>query len=350
MTDFLSVTPSELTSELGVILQGNKTAVQEGRHRIVANIMGPSSAGKSAIVRQVVDSLGMRFFDFRANLHEPVDLLGYPYMKNKDNDSIATRTEYAPFDWLPLDGENNEHTVILMDEVPNATPDMQAALYQPVYDFMVGGHKLSDHVSIVMCGNRLEDHGNTFDMPTPLKLRVATYVLETEIDDFIRFWFSINGNPTIGAFLRFQPTFLNNIDHDAYTSPCSRQWHILSDRLQLPTPNRFKTVQAHVGLAAARAFIAFERDIENIPDMDALIEHPMQAPVPEGALLYAVCNALVSRVSVANFKNIVRYVDRIPSEMQVMVIRDIVKTQKPLAQHEAFMDWISRNAEVGNML
>jgi len=348
MPDFLPCKPSQLAQELEINLKANSTAVKEGRHRIVSLVWGASSAGKSAIARQVIDKLGYKMYDFRANLHEPVDLLGYPYM-NKSDDKV-TRSSYAPFDWLPLDGEEDDNYVIVMDEAPNAQPDMQSALYQAVYDFMVGGHKLSDKTSIIMLGNRLQDHGNTYDMPTPLKLRVAHYELETDIDDFYRFWIGIDGDPTIGAFLRFQPQFLNEIDHEAYTSPCSRQWHILSDRLTQPTPNRFLTVQSHVGVAAARAFLAFEKDIENIPDIDELIKNPMQAPLPDGALMYAVCNALVSRVNDFNFRNVMRYIDRIPPEFQVMLVRDIIKTQPALAENAVFLEWITKNAEVGAML
>ena len=353
MSDFLTTSPSQLKQELLILMQYNAMAVARGQKRIPAMIWGPSASGKSAIVDEVIQELGYPSYDFRANLHEPTDLLGFPFVTKQEDDSNVTRptSDYAPFSWLPTGNKpENKNFVIKCEEVPNATPDMQAAMYQMTYDFMVGGHALDDTAQVILLGNRMEDHGNTYDMPEPLKLRMQHFVLESNIDDFAR-WASLNNiYPMIIAFLRWQPQYLHAIDNDAYTSPTARSWHMLSDRLSMPTPNRMLTVQAHVGIAAARAFLGFEKDFDQIPDMDELLLEPTKAAVPEGALLYAVCSSLIARVSTTNFAAVITYINRIPPDYQIVFFRDVLKVKPELAEEPPFMDWITRNADIGNIL
>ena len=311
-------------------------------------IWGASGVGKSAIVMQCIQRMKYHAIDFRANLHEPTDLLGFPYIKDQNSDN--PRSAYAPPAWLPLEGHAKPNSVILGEEMPNATADMQSAFYQATYDYAVGGAKFADDVSVIMLGNRMQDHGGTYDMPEPLKQRCAHYELVTDITDFTRYAYSADILPSIIAFLQWQPQYLHNIDHDAYTSPTPRQWELLSVRLERPTPNRLLTVQSHVGIAAARAFCAFEKDIEKIPDMDQLILNPLLAPVPDGALLYAVCSNLVHRADRNNLKPIMAYLNRIEPDFQIVTVRNIAKTKPELCALPEFMTWIEDNANSGALL
>ena len=348
--DFVQGTATEILTELINILIFNKTAVANGFRRIVAMVWGDTSTAKSSIGHEAFNLSGYNTpWDFRANLYEPPDLIGFPLVINKDSD--YPKSIHAPLARLPEKGDpgNGKPDGMIIDELPNAEKDMQSALYQLVYDFMVGNVVLPDDYSIICFGNRAQDHAGINEMPQPLKERMRHYEIVISIDSWA-VWATKNKiNPIIIAFLRMFPQYLHNIDHEQYISPTPRMWEMLSNSLTLPTPNRLLTVQSCVGLGAARAYLTFEKEAAHMPDIDELLTNPTQVNIPDGSILYAICTALAVHANKNNFSQVLKFLDRLQPEYATFVVRDAIQSKPYLADSVEFSGpggWAERNAEI----
>ena len=115
-----SLTPNGLADVLETMINVQQPAM----------VWGPPGIGKSQVAHQVSDKMEARFIDVRALLLDPVDLRGIPW-RDEDN-----RTRWAPPVFLPE--ENGHKSVVMLDELPAATPMVQAALYSLVLDREIG--------------------------------------------------------------------------------------------------------------------------------------------------------------------------------------------------------------------
>ena len=74
-------------------------------------IWGAPGVGKSQVVAQIADELGLKLTDLRAVLLDPVDLRGLPSL----GDGVA---HWCPPSFLPSDGEG----ILFLDELNAAPP------------------------------------------------------------------------------------------------------------------------------------------------------------------------------------------------------------------------------------
>lgn len=106
-------------------------------------IWGVHGIGKSSVVRQTAEELGIGFVDFRAAQLEASDLRGLP---DKGSDG---RTHFLPPADLPAAGEG----ILLLDELNRANSEVLAAAFQLVLDRRIGQYELPAGWSIVCAGN-----------------------------------------------------------------------------------------------------------------------------------------------------------------------------------------------------
>lgn len=306
-------------------------------------LWGSGGVGKSSIVRQVADEMGMALLDVRLNLKEPVDFSGVPHV-------IGDTTHWAKPDFLPQEERDGKRGILFLDEVPNAPKATQAACYGLTLDRFIGNYTLPDGWSIVLAGNRMSDRGGTIEMPAPLKNRLAHYELEPNLDDWV-VWAAKNDlEPMIIAFLRFRANLLFQFEpeHNAYPTP--RTWAMLDKRFKngISRADELYAVQSLVGEGAAGEFMTFKNTFESMPDLDEIIANPKKAEVPDDdpATMYAVAGALAAKATKKNFAAIAEYTGRIPPEFQVILIREAVTRKPELGETDTFNKWAADNANV----
>ena len=84
-------------------------------------------------------------------------------------------------------------------------------------------------------------------------------------------------------------------------------------------------VQARSAPGAAKEFSGFLRMFRELPTIDAILVNPRTEPVPENAATqYAVASALAHCASDSNFDRIRAYLDRMPTEFQVLCVGDAI--------------------------
>ena len=332
-----SIRPSLLTNELRANARAN----------IPTMVWGPPGIGKSQIAYQIADDLNAKLFELRANLFDPVDVRGG--LKVVEQEDGTYRTRYGVPEDYP-DSNYAGNVVLLVDELPNAPKATQNALLQLVLDKKIGTYTLPAGTAIIAAGNRSIDRAAVHEMPTPVKNRFAHYEIEANIDDWVAWAMQNNICPTIISFLRYRPQLLHSLDARENAFPTPRAWEMVDRKLPfmgVNTDDEFYGTASLIGDGPAGEFIAFKKSVDKMPDLDAIVRNPYNTTVPDDpSVLFAVSGALASRADNNNFAEIMKYAKRMPSEYQVVLVRDSLAKDRELMQTTAFQQWTQDNANV----
>jgi len=294
--------------------------------RVPLHIWGACGVGKSQIVAQVADDLDFEFLDVRAVQLDPVDLRGLPRIKDD-------QTQWVPPKFLPTAGKG----ILFLDELTSAPQMTQAGCYQLVLDRKLGEYVLPGGWVVIAAGNPASERGVHFSMPRPLRNRFVHLELEADLNDWCKWAVGAGVRPEIIAFLRFKPDLLHTADatSDANAWPTPRSWEMASNVLR-GIANRQKTtflsgasefeaqlLDGTVGPAAAAELIAFLRLFRQLPSIDEILLNPETALLPaETSAQIAIATALGRAMTDNSVARGLKYLDRMPTEMRVMAMRD----------------------------
>jgi hypothetical protein len=316
-------------SQLMNVLDREFVSAREGHHTPVM-VWGPPGVGKSQMIAQIAGRHAVSVIDIRLSQMEPSDLRGIPFR-------VGEFVEWAVPAILPDAERHGQTGILFLDEITSAPPSVSAAAYQLILDRRLGEYRVPDGWAIFAAGNRQGDRGVTYTMPAPLANRFSHFTLETHLDDWV-VWAYANGiDDRLIAFLRFKPELLFDFDpaHNPVAFPSPRSWEFAHRALQkfgTHSSLLIPTLQACVGDAAGVELGAFIENLDQLPDIDAIVRgEPVSVP-RETDLQYAVACALVGRALRARktpdantvFGHIIDYAGTFPQrEMGVMLISDM---------------------------
>lgn len=314
-----------------------------------AMVWGGPGIGKSDIPNQVAAEMNMSIIDFRANLFDPVDVRGIPYLAQANADSIKY-TSWAIPDVFPIAERDGERGILFIDELPTAPAATQNAFLQLLLNRKLGDYELPIGWAILCAGNRLTDSAAVYQMPSPVRNRLAHYELEPTLDDWVSWAHQHKIDTDVISFIQYRPGLLSSFDPDQYAFPTPRAWSMVSKKLQRANadPTRlFYGVASLVGDGAAGEFVAFKEIASKLPDIDAIIKDPSKYKADDNpALLYALANAVAARAEDTNMDNIMKLADKLVVEYQVVLVKGCLARNKELRQHVAIRNWITKNANV----
>ena len=314
-----------------------------------AMIWGGPGIGKSEIPEQVAQELGVPLIDFRANLFDPVDVRGVPYIKQL-KETNKRFTSWAVPDVFPIAERDGDRGILFIDELPTAPPATQNAFLQLLLTKQIGEYKLPPGWAIVCAGNRLTDAAAVYQMPSPVRNRLAHYELEPTLDDWCAWAYQNNINPDVISFIQYRPNLLSNFNADEYAFPTPRAWSMVSKKLSRSNtdPERlFFGVSSLVGDGPAGEFVAFKEIADKLPNIDELIKDPSTyKKVDNPALLYALCTAIASRAEDKLMENIMKLTKKVPVEFQVVLVKGCLAKDRQLKSHNDVRKWIVDNANV----
>ena len=312
-------------------------------------IWGGPGIGKSEIPAQIAKESGVKLLDFRAILFDPVDVRGIPYLA-KMKETVKHFTRWAVPDVFPIVDRDGEEGIFLIDELPTAPAATQNAFLQLLITREVGNYKIPDGWSIIAAGNRLTDAAAVYQMPSPVRNRLAHYELEADLGDWVEWAVSNGVDTSVVSFIRYRPNLLYNFNPEDYAFPTPRSWSYVDERLKLPKVDEeslFYGVSALVGDGAAGEYIAFRQIYTELPDIDHLIDNPHTYKVDDNpAVMYALSGALAARACDAKMENIMKVIKKLPTEFQVITVKQSLIKDKTIVQHNAVDQWISHNSTV----
>lgn len=222
---------------------------------------GRPGVGKTQIVQQLAENIGARLFDLRLTTIEPQDLRGLPYY---DHDQKKTLW-YRPED-LPDDPANP--SVLFLDELTAAAPQVQPTVYGLLQERRVGRHLLPDNVLIVAAGNTVEDGAVAYEMGTALSDRLVHLHVRASATDWLENYAVPRGlHPAVIAFIRTRADLLETseqaLSQGQMIAATPRSWERVS-RIMETIPDRRQRdimVAGTVGEAAAAEFALVAEEI-----------------------------------------------------------------------------------------
>ncbi len=306
-------------------------------------ILGAPGVGKSALCREVATELSFdSFIDIRGTTLRPPDLRGLMYLDEKNGEKTA---RFAPMSLLPRSGRH----LILFDELPTCSQEVQAALYQLLLDRKLGEYIVPDETVILAAGNRQEHRAGASRILTPLATRfITTLSLTSDLKNWLQWAIPYGILPEIVAFLHLNPTAINNFDPkikaDAYAS--ERSWENASDVLNRITGDRLReTLAGSIGSIAGESFYAFLQIYATICKIPDIIDNPTNYPVPsDPAQLYSVTSALSYAAEKCNLTAILQYANRLPSELQSLFSYDFSHRHADLTETQEYCMFAAENS------
>ncbi len=341
--------PAHLLTVLGIEFQ----STLDGHHTPVM-LWGPPGIGKSQMVAQVAEEQNIDMIDIRLSQMEPSDLRGIPFR-------IEDRVEWAVPSMLPDSKRHGVQGILFLDEITSAPPSVSAAAYQLILDRRLGDYQVPDGWAIFAAGNRQGDRGVTYSMPAPLANRFSHYEVDTHLDDWVAWAFKNDIDERIIAFVRFRPELLFDFDpaHNPVAFPSPRSWEYSHRALKkfMDTPDLLLgSLQACVGQAAGIELKAFIDNLDNMPDLEAIVRGEKTSVPKEIDLQYAVATALVGHAIRAKntddaqekFGHILNYAQKMPQrEMGVMLVSDMHRAiGQDLFSVPQFSQWANSIADV----
>ncbi len=335
------------------VLDNEFSSAARGSHTPVM-LWGPPGVGKSQMVAQVAGHHRVPVIDIRLSQLEPSDLRGIPFRAGE-------LVEWAVPAMLPDARRHGTAGVLFLDEITSAPPSVSAAAYQLILDRRLGAYQVPEGWAIFAAGNRQGDRGVTYSMPAPLANRFSHFEVDVNLDDWVTWAYASGIDERVIAFLRFRPELLFDFDpaHNPTAFPSPRSWEFAHRALEkfAEAPDvLLGALQGCVGPAAGIELHAFVQNLDNLPDIDAiLLGEEVQVP-SEIDLQYAVASSLVGRALAARgrsdsagvYGRIIDYAARFPQrEMGVMLVSDMHRAVgQDLFAVPQFAEWAKLVADV----
>lgn len=339
-------TPSEIVVALlqmfkdnaAIVADPDLTEEEKIDRLLVPCLLGAPGLAKTAVSSLVARKLGVPFDSLILAQYDIAEVGGYPYREG----NIMYRTR--PF-WMPSEGVG----VFLMDEITQCPLSLQNISSQLAREKRIGEHKMAMGWNLIFAGNRKSDKAAANDIPTHLKNRLIMMPVEASLDDWL-VWANGSGaiQPEVVGFLRWRPELLHDFNRDAMSFPSPRSWSYASrivGRYDNPIIEE-KLLAGTVGQGAAAEFVGYLRLFRSLPDPDMIFSDPDRAPLPEGqskaAVSFALVTVLARRVSKKTMPALLRYLDRLPGDYNVICVRDIKARDPKLLECREMIEWAQR--------
>jgi hypothetical protein len=214
------------------VLDIKKPVLLRGRHGI----------GKSEVVHQIAEKLGLPVVERRASQMTEGDLVGLPSISND-------RTSFNPPDWFK---DACEYPVVLfLDEVDRAIPEVRQGIFELTDSRKLNGHYLHENTYVFAAVNGGE-HGAEYQVGEmdPAELdRWTVFDIEPTTEDWLE-WAKDIVDPMIWDFINQNHNHLEHLDsfEPNKVYPSRRSWHRLDTALQKANLLEQETCQTSLSL------------------------------------------------------------------------------------------------------
>lgn len=326
----MKLKPSQLASLLTKVIPA----------RIPILIIGPPGVGKTDIIKQACQASGADIIVVHPVVSDPTDAKGMPWVENGE-------ASFVPFGDLKRILKSTKLTAVVLDDLGQSAPAVQASWMQPILARHINDHKIPDCVTFISASNRRVDRAGVSGILEPVKSRFGTIIeLVPDLGDWCTWAMGNNIPPDMIAFLRFRPELLCDFEPsaDLTNSPLPRTWNNAARLLGLNLPREVESasISGAVGEGAAAEYLGFRRMYQELPSLDLIIDDPDGQDIPkQPSTLFAVTTGLASKVTRKNFGSIARYAERLNNsghgEFSALLLRDSTKRNSDVMQTEDFI-------------
>lgn len=325
-------------------------------------VHGAPGIGKSQIVKQVAEELGIGFIDVRLAEMDAVDIRGLPSVDGEKHSMT-----WNPPDFWPRDPKSKG--ILFLDELVSCDRSIQVAAYELILDRKLGDiYKVPDGWYICAAGNRTEDRAVAMSMSSALANRFMHVELTEDCDSWVKWAIGEGINPAVVGFIRYRPEVLHNMDGEnlEYGWPSPRSWEKVShmvdilERTNAKAPTVKKIVFGLVGPGAGGEFLEFYKNravYENILDMMLDESKPVVIPdkadqqyAMESAMVYHLWRGKDEADQEKRIAGFFRIATKLPSNFATMAVVDAMSFEgkhkevskdyaRILCSHPKYLEW-----------
>ncbi len=298
-------------------------------------IEGPPGVGKTSIVHQAADELGVPVVE----RHMPTMLVeDFGILFPAGEDQLSYKLPY----WFPQSGKGSDAGILLFDDRNQASADLQKVLANICQARTLHGVPMQDGWMVVSTGNRQADRAGANRILSHLRNRETVLNLETSTEDWCA-WANANGvRHEVVSFINYRPQLLHDFDPQRDVNATPRSWvdGVSSLLGEVPAEAEYECFKGAVGEGAAAEFVGYLRIFGDLPDIDAILTKPSKVKVPtDPMVLYAISGVLADRANEDNFANICVYAKRMPTEFSVLTVSNAVRRNRELTEQTAYVQW-----------
>lgn len=314
LTDILEIDQGELADTYNFTIKSGGNII----------IFGAAGIGKTFMAMQAIEASGIKQTYLNLSVLESCDMIGLP----KLNDDTTT---YAPPHFWPLTENDDEPTVIILDEIDKTKQELDGPLLELFQFKSINGRKLNIK-AIIATGNLPSEQAFSRKLSHALTNRCSLYKVKHEFAPWRRWAIKTGINSLVVSFLQSNQQYLlkpnDSGDPTAYASPSPRSWSlaaqdldqvsfkefdstfVLDDDIEMDRDEasvnafvnfQFRIIAGRVGIGAALKFkhwLKFYRELD--PYIDVLLqtgEIPSESFTTDKLMVCAI--SAISRMRVA---------------------------------------------------
>ena len=306
------------SSIVGHVTDVRKPVLLRGRHGI----------GKSTVVYQYADSVGLPVVARRASQMTEGDLVGLPVISDNS-------TTFNPPDWFKK--ACDEPVILFLDEVDRATLEVRQGIFELTDSRKLNGHTLHNDTLVFAAVNGGE-HGSQYQVGEmdPAELdRWTVFDIEPTVEDWLSWAKDNDVSDITWDFINQNRTHLEHTDdyepNKVYPSrrswerldACLKKAELLSDDKPESSTVIYNLTSAFVGFEAAVAYNDFVANYDRqVTVEDILVKGKMEKVSDFGindhtALIekFEASEVFKEELEQAQVDNLARYFIRLPSEV-----------------------------------
>lgn len=261
-------------------------------------IWGAPGIGKSAIVEQFAEEVGMECVSLLGSQLAPEDIIGIPRINGETS-------EFLP----PKMIARKEPYVLFLDELNACSQEVQKSFYSLIHEHRVGEYHLPEKSVVIGAGNRSQDGAIVKMMSSALVNRMFHVQLVADSAQWLDWAYQNDIHPWVIDYITNRPDHLFSEPpktEEPYSTP--RSWHMLSDALHeyhaggegKEVPQEILKVLAYGCLSASHAgmFLAYTKMLHNKDLLSAIIKGDGRWPsAPEDRdILYFLAQSFRARL------------------------------------------------------
>jgi len=328
-----------------------KLIIKTLKVNLVPYLQSSPGIGKSDLYKEIAKEFNLKVIDIRLAQCDPTDLNGFPFV-NKDTNTAS----FIPMDIFPIKTtkipKDYEGWLLVLDELPQASPAVQKASFKLILDRMVGLHHLHKNCFIVAAGNLITDNAFVEEMPTALQSRLIHIETHADAEEWIDWALKNDIDHRIISYIEYKPDHLHAFKptHNDRTFACPRTWEfaskLIKDEVSLSDDNDLITLlSGTISVGIANEFKIFNKIYKELIKFEQILTDPEKIQVPtEPGILYALTGTISHNASASTMAPLIKFIERIPTEFQVITIRNIIKRDSTMLENTHISEWISNTA------